>query len=72
MTDTNTQIVIYQDTEKHNKTSKLPAIMKGEAGQTDYVAHLTRADILLMIENGQNHDTGPPRAAKRTFNQDAI
>ena len=58
MTDTNTAVAIYQDTEKHNKTSKLPAIMKGEAGQTDYVAHLTKADILLMIETAKTITKG--------------
>jgi integrase len=58
MTDTNTQVVIYQDSEKHNKTSKLPAIMKGEAGQSDYVAHLTKSDILLMIETAKTITPG--------------
>jgi integrase/recombinase XerD len=58
MTDTNTQAVIYQDTEKHNKMSQMPAIMKGEAGQTDYVAHLSRADILRMIETAKTITPG--------------
>jgi integrase len=58
MTDTNTAVAIYQDTEKRNKTSKLPAIMKGEAGQTDYVAHLTKVDILLMIETAKTITKG--------------
>ena len=58
MTDTNTQVVIYQDTEKCNKTSKLPAIMKGEAGQNDYVAHLSKSDILLMIDTAKTITPG--------------
>ena len=53
MADSTTSVVIYQDDQKHNKTSKLPSIMKGEAGQTDYVAHLTKSDILLMIETAR-------------------
>jgi integrase len=58
MTDTNTQVVIYQDAEKHNKKSKLPAIMKGEAGQSDYVAHLSKSDILLMIDTAKTITPG--------------
>jgi integrase len=58
MTDTNTQVVIYQDNQKRNKTSQMPAIIKGETGQTDYVAHLSKADILLMIETAKTITPG--------------
>ena len=58
MTDTNTQVVIYQDNQKRNKTSQMPAIIKGEIGQTDYVAHLSKADILLMIETAKTLTPG--------------
>lgn len=31
-----------------NKTSNLPAILRGQAGEADYVPHLTRGDVQLM------------------------
>jgi integrase/recombinase XerD len=58
MTDTNTQVIVFQEAEKRIKTSQMPAIMKGEAGQTDYVAHLSRADILRMIETAKTITPG--------------
>jgi len=36
----------------------MPAIIKGETGQTDYVAHLNKADILLMIETAKTITPG--------------
>jgi len=58
MVDTNTSVIVLQDTEKRNKTSQMPAIMKGEAGQTDYIAHLTKSDIVLMIETAKSITKG--------------
>jgi integrase len=58
MTDTNTQVIVFQEAEKRIKTSQMPAIIKGETGQTDYVAHLSKADILLMIETAKSMTPG--------------